>query len=234
MDRITRKKLKQDEFAEDVGLTLDYLTEHRQEAIRYGAIGLVALVIIVGLVYWFKHRGTERQAALTAALQVWQTPVGAPQEGQDTKPFATPDEKQKAVEKAFAEVASKYSGSREGAIAQYYLGAAAANSGKLAAAEVAFKEAIDSGDANYASLAKLALASVYKSEKRQAEGEKLLQSVIDKPTDFVSKEQATLALARYIAQTDPERARKLLTPLQSARPGISRLATSELASLPSR
>ena len=233
MDRITRKKLKQDEFAQDVGLTVDFLNEHRQETIRYGIAGLVAIVLIAGLFYWFRQRGAERQAALTTALQVWQIPVGPPQEGQD-KSFQTEQDKQKAVVKAFGEVAAKYSGSSEAAVAQYYLGSAAANSGKLAAAELAFKEVIDSGNATYASLAKLTLANVYRTEHRQADGEKLLQSLIEKPSDFVSKEEATIALARYVAPSDPERARKLLEPLRTARPAISRLAVSELNSLPSR
>ena len=234
MDRITRKKLKQDEFAQDVGLTVEFLNEHRPQALRYGVAGLVPVVLIVGLVVWFRHRDSERQAALTAALQVWQTPVGAPQEGSPRKPFPTDDEKQKAVLKAFSEVAAKHSGSNEAAVAEYYLGSSAANSGKLAAAEVAFKEVIDSGNVNYASLAKLALASVYQSEHRQADGEKLLQSLVDKPSDFVSQEQATIALARYVASTDPERARKLLTPLRTARPAISRLASEELSALSSK
>jgi predicted negative regulator of RcsB-dependent stress response len=233
VDRITRKKLKQDEFAQDVGLTVDFLNEHRQQAIRYGVAGLVAIVLILGGFAWFRHRGAERQAALGAALQVWRTPVGPPQEGQD-RSFQTEEEKQKAVQKAFGEVAAKYSGSNEGAVADYYLGAEAANSGKLAAAEAALKAVIDSGDAKFASLAKLTLASVYQSEHKQADGEKLLQSVIDKPTDFVSKEEATIALARYIAETDPVRARKLLEPLRTARPAISRLVTEELSALPSR
>ena len=234
MDRITRKKLKQDEFAQDVGLTVEFLNEHRPQALRYGVAGLAAVVLIVGLVVWFRHRGAERQGALTAALQGWQTQVGPGEDGMDRRPFPTEEAKQTAVLKAFSEVAAKYSGSNEGAVAEYYLGSSAANSGKLAAAEVAFKEVIDSGNANYASLAKLTLASVYQSEHRQGDGEKLLQSLIDSPSDFVSKEQATIALARYVAPTDPERARKLLTPLRTARPAISRLAAEDLNALPSK
>jgi tetratricopeptide (TPR) repeat protein len=231
--RISRKELKQDKFAEDVGLTVDFLSEHRQEAIKYGVALLVVIVLIAGLYYWFAHRRTERHAALTAALEVSQAPVGPPQEGQLTRSFPTEPEKQKAAMAAFGDVAAKYSGSDEAAVAQYYLGTAAVTGGKLAAAELAFKEAIDSGNANYGSLAKVALANVYKAERRQPEGEKLLQSLIDKPTDFVSKEEATIALARYIASSDPGRARKLLTPLQgSARPAISRIANGELSALP--
>ncbi len=231
MARITRKKLKQDEFAQDVGLTVEFLTDHRQEAIRYGVIGLVAIVIILGAWFWFARRSTERRAALSAAFDVMQTPVGPPQEGELTRPFATPQDREKAALAAFGNIAAKYSGSNEAAVALYYMGASSANDGKLAPAERAFKEVIDSGNANYASLAKLALASVYKAEHHQAEGEKLIQSVIDKPTDFVSADEATIALARYIAASDPKRALKLLAPLRTARPEISRIAATEMNSL---
>jgi tetratricopeptide (TPR) repeat protein len=234
VDRITRKKLKQDEFAEDFGQTVEFITEHRQQAIRYGVAALAAVVLIAGGSAWFHHRAGQRQAALVKAIEVYQTPVGPPQEGMTTKPFATEQDKQKAVIAALGDVAAKYSGSNEAAVAEYYLGAEAANSGKLPAAETAFREAIDSGNADYASLAKLALAQVYQSEGRQADAEKMVQSVIDKPTDFVSKEQATIALARLVAPVDPQRAHKLLEPLQTARPSIGRLATSELSELPSR
>jgi predicted negative regulator of RcsB-dependent stress response len=234
VDRITRKKLKQDEFAQDVGLTVEFFTEHRREAIRYGVAGLAAVILIAGVYFWSSHRSAQRETALAAALEVWQTPVGPAQEGQ-ARTFATQQNKDKAVFASFGDVAARYSGSNEGAMAQYYLGAMAVNSGKLAAAELAFKEVVDSGNANYAALAKLALASVYQAEHRQAEGEKLIQSVIDKPANFVSKEQATIALARYVAASNPDRARKLLAPLVTdPRQTIARTATQALGSLPSK
>src|SRR5260370_16457817 len=59
----------------------------------------------------------------------------------------------------------------------------------------------------YGSLAKLALAQLYGTQGKVAQGEKLIQSVIDHPTVLVSKEAAIIALAHLITPTDPGRAR---------------------------
>ena len=49
----------------------------------------------------------------------------------------------------------------------------------------------------------------------------MLRDLIAHPTIFVSKEQATITLARYLAPKKPAEARKLLDPLR-AEPGIGR------------
>jgi len=150
-----------------------------------------------------------------------------------SRTFPTEQEKTKAEVAAFSDVASKYSSSREGITAEYYLASTAADQGNLAGAEQALKEVIDSGDANYAALAKLSLASIYKSEGKTSEGEKLIRDVMQKPTEFVSKEQATIALAQYVAPSNPAEARKLLEPLlTSTRRAVTQAASTELASLP--
>jgi predicted negative regulator of RcsB-dependent stress response len=234
VDRITRKELKQDKFALEVGQTVEFFTEHRRQAIQWGAAALVVVLVVAGFFLWRSRQRKAREIALNVAVEIWQAPIGPQQGDPQARTFATQQDKDKAAIAAFSEVAAKYSGSREGTIAQYYLGAIAADQGKLAASEAALKEVIDSGDANYASLAKLSLADVYKAEGKQADGEKLLRSIIAKPTVFVSKEQATLALAKYLASSNPEEARKLLLPLRTERPAISRAAITELGSLPSK
>lgn len=231
MDRITRKELKQDKFAVEVTHAAGYLAEHRSEAVRYGIAGLVAIALIAGFFMWRSHESKARREALVSALEVRQAPVGPGQLDPSVRSFATEQEKTKAEIAAFSELASKYSGSTEGAQAQLYLGAIAADQGNLAGAEKAFKEVIDSGNANYASLARLSLAEIYKSQGKTAEGEQLLRALIAKPTDFVSKEQATIALARYLASTNPNEARKLLTPLIASRTAISRIAAEEMTAL---
>jgi hypothetical protein len=53
--------------------------------------------------------------------------------------------------------------------------------------------------------------------------------VIDHPTELVSKEAATIALARLVAPKDPARARKMLEPLRgNPRSSISRGALNAL------
>jgi predicted negative regulator of RcsB-dependent stress response len=232
VDRITRKGLKQDKFAVEVTHTVDFLAEHRTQAIRYGIAGLVVVVLLVGFFTWRSHEAAARRAALSAVLELRQAPVGPSQGDPLVRTFPTEQEKTKAVLAALSDVASKYSGTEDGTVAQFYLGTMAADQGNLAGAERALKEVIDSGGANYASLAKLSLAEIYKSEGKTSEGEKLLRSVVEKPSEFVSKEQATIALARYLAPTNPAEARKLLEPLRVVQRGaISRAAINELGSL---
>ncbi|MCX6625410.1 MAG: hypothetical protein NTY38_30995 [Acidobacteria bacterium] len=73
----------------------------------------------------------------------------------------------------------------------------------------------------------LALAQIYASQSKIADAEKLLRGLIEDPTVFVSKEQATISLAEILQRTRPDEARKLLEPLRgSARPAVSRAAIS--------
>ena len=63
-------------------------------------------------------------------------------------------------------------------------------------------------------------------------GRKLVQSLIDSPTTFVTKDQATIEMARLIMQEKPAEARKLLDPLKtSVRAAISQAAIGILGEL---
>ncbi|HWY46890.1 MAG TPA: tetratricopeptide repeat protein, partial [Bryobacteraceae bacterium] len=154
-----------------------------------------------------------------------------PQVNEFAVSFPTQAERDKAVNKAFTELAAKYPGTDEGLIAEFFLGTNAADQGKLAEADKRLKGVADSSTP-YSALAKVSLAQVYAAEGKQAEGEKLLQSLIDHPTPLVSKEAATILLGELIEPKDPQRARKLLEPLRSnPRSSISRVAISALSDL---
>ncbi|MFB3828731.1 MAG: tetratricopeptide repeat protein [Bryobacteraceae bacterium] len=234
MARITRKDLKTDKFALEVEHTVDFFEEHRREVLRYGAIALAVVLAILALWSWRRHQQAARGEALAQAIQVQEAPISgaAPPPGSGMITFPTQQAKDQAAQKEFGAVASKYSGSGEGLIAEYYLASIAADQGKIQDAEKRFKQVADSGEDRYASLAKLALARIYFATGRAAEGEKLLRGLIEKPTIFVSKEEAAIALARQLALTKPAEARKLLDPLRTSRPAVSQVAIqlySELA-----
>jgi len=93
------------------------------------------------------------------------------------------------------------------------------------------KPVAESGKDAYASQAKLSLAQIYDSMGRQADAEKLLRSLIDDPTILVSKEQATIALAKVLAKKNPAEARKLLEPLRAERGPVSRAALTALGEM---
>ena len=229
--RITRKELKTDKFALEVEHTVDFVTEHRSQLARYGSIAAAVVVLAIGIYYYMRHQHTVREQALGEAIQIQEAPVGPPNPGA-TITFPTEDAKRAAAIKVFTDLGAKYPGSDEGATARYYLGAIAADQGKMTEAEKLFQAAADSGDKNYASLARLSLAQVYFAEGRPADAEKLLRDLMDHPTVFVSKEQATILLAKGIAATKPAEARKLLEPLRTSAGAVSQVAINAVSELP--
>jgi TolA-binding protein len=141
-------------------------------------------------------------------------------------------EKSAAVSKAFTSVVDKYGSSDEGMIAHYYLGLIAGDAGNSAEAEKQYRTVADNASNDYASLAKLTLAELDRANGKLDEARKLVQSVIDKPTAFVSKDEATIEMARLLEQSKPDEARKLLEPLRtSMRTGVSQAAIGLLGEM---
>ena len=134
MDRLTRKELKTDKFALEVGHGVEYVTEHKQQVIRYGAIAAGVVVIALAAYGFLSYRAGVRDDALRAALQNQDATVGG--QSEEGRPsFPTQEAKDAAIKKSLTDVADKYPGSEEGEIARYYLGTMAADKGDLATAE---------------------------------------------------------------------------------------------------
>ncbi|MGI8742619.1 MAG: tetratricopeptide repeat protein [Bryobacteraceae bacterium] len=231
MDRLTRKELKSDRFALEVQHSVDYVSEHRRQLIRWVSIAAALAVVLVGVYLYREHQHALRQELLAKAFRIQNANVGQPG-NEFIQSYSTNAEKMQAANKAFTELTVRYPGTEEGDIAQYFLATAAADKGDIQESERRFKVVADSGNAGYASLAKLSLAQIYNSQGKEAEGEKLIRSVIDKPTVFVSKEEATIALARLMGPAKPQEARKLLEPLRaSERSAVSRAALTALSDI---
>ena len=60
----------------------------------------------------------------------------------------------------------------------------------------------------------------------------MLKDLIANPTAMVSKEQASITLAKGIAATQPEEARKLLLPIAGQASDIGQAAVTAMAELP--
>lgn len=233
MDRLTRKELKSDHFALEVQHGVQYVSGHRQQLIRWGGVAAGVILLVVAFLVYRNYQHTQRQDALREAIRISNANVGAPTPGNEMiLMFPTPEERNKALVKSLTNLLAKYPGTDEGILAQFQLAVNASDEGKTADAERRFKEVVDSGSAQYSSMAKLSLAQLYASEGKLADGEKLIQSVIDHPTILISKEAAIFALAELLAPTDPQRARKLVEPLRSSpRPNISGKAINFLSEL---
>lgn len=231
MARITRKELKSDKFALEVEHTFTFFEEHQKELIRYGGAAAAVALVIAGIMLYSRHEHNVREDALARAIQVQEAPVGPPSPGQNLN-FPTQEAKDEVALKAFQEVLNKYSGSDEGEIAEYYIGCIKADQGKLNEAEKSFKNVADKGSKDYASLAKFSLAQIYFADNLADQGENALRDLMAHPTIYVSKEQAAISLAGFLAQKKPAEARKLLDPLRSVQGPVGQRALQLYGELP--
>ncbi len=231
VSRITRKELKSDKFALAVEHTVPFFEEHQKEIVRYGAIAVAAAVLIVGFMVYRSHQHAQRQEALAQAIKVQEAPAGGVS-GNGGLAFPTQEAKDVEALRVFTELEHKYPGSAEAQIAEYYLGAIKADQGKLAEAEKSFQQVAQNGNADYSSLAKLSLAQIYFTDGRNSQAEAVLRDLMAHPTAFVSKDQATLMLARYLIIKNPAEARKLLDPLRTVPGTVGQVALTMAGELP--
>jgi len=224
VDRLTRHDLKTDKFVEEVGQTVHFLEAHKQQVIRYCGIALAVLGLAGAGYFFMKSRAADRQVAFYDALETYNARVMAEAPPEGVKAYKSESERQAAIEKDLGGLITKYSSSDEAAIATYLLGVNAADQGKLADAERYLKKAIDDAGKDYASLARQSLADVYATQGKTAEAEVQLRAVLASPTILVSKEQASLSLARILSKSKPEEAKKLLEPLRSSTGPVGRAA----------
>ncbi len=222
-----KEQLQHDQFTDAVSRTLDYVTLNRQKVTRWAIVAAVALAIAGGAFWYSSHRRSVREQDLQAAFSVLDAQVGPA--SQFGKSFPTQDAKTQASIKALSQVVAKDGGSREGLIAQYYRGTLRASQNDNKGAESDLKTVADSKSES-AVLAKIALAQLYAGEKRTAEAQQLLRSIVNKPTDLVSKAQAQILLAHLDESVNPQQAKNILQSLRGpdARPAVSR-AVSELS-----
>ena len=232
MKRLDRKKLKTDEFAQELGVTVDFLSKHKSESVRYGAIALALIVILGGTYIYMRHQATVRQEALADAMKLINAVVSPTPQPPNIN-FPTQAELDKAWTKAFTDLATNYRGHEEGAIAQIYLAAKQSDKGNLPEAEKLYKDVMDSAPKEYSAWARISLAQVYASEGKTQDARALMDYLIAHPTETISKEQATIELAEILTKSNPADARKLLQPLTTTtRPAVSRTAIELIGRLP--
>jgi predicted negative regulator of RcsB-dependent stress response len=230
VNRISRKELKSDPFATEVQHSLEYVTDHRSQVIRYGSIAVGIVVLAVAWFLYSQHQHTVRQDKMADVFRISDATVG-----ESANPFSlsfpTDQAKDQALVKALTDLA-QYSGSDEGTVAQFMLAAHAADKGNAQEAERRLRNVVDNGKGPYVSLAAVQLARIYGSQGKIADARALLQPIMDKPTVFVSKEEAELVLAKILGPTKPDEARKILDRLRGdQRPAISQTAVAEAGEL---
>ena len=88
------------------------------------------MILVAGIYFYRNHQATAREEALAQAMRVEDSQVS----NNPVPPnitFKTVEEKDQAWNKAFTDLATKYRGSREGAIGGIFLASKAADKGNL-------------------------------------------------------------------------------------------------------
>jgi tetratricopeptide (TPR) repeat protein len=225
VDKQEREYLKHDVFVEEVSHSIDYAAKHKKQLGLYLGIAVAVLAIAGGWWWWSDKQAAERRSALQNGLENQQAAVG-----QGSTPFlrsfATQELKDAEIIKSFTEIINKYPSSDEAAMGHYYIGITYADQGKLAEAEKEWQTVVDKGSKEYASLSRFALAQIYAKQGKIPQAEQHLRYLADNPTTLFSKENAQIELAKLIAATKPDEAKKILEPLRqlSTRNAVSRWA----------
>ncbi len=236
----TRHQLKQDTFSRvTIGAaerTAHWSVEHRNTLIIAGVAVVVILALVAGGWYYLSAQNEKASLEMTQGVRTLEAqlrPVGSPPQP-GVPSFTSAKERAEAAKKQFQEIIDKYPHTRSADMARYFLGVTSATEGDNAAAEANFKAVASTGNRELASIAKLALATLYGNTNRVKEAESLYQELINKPTTSVSKVTAQLQLAElYQSSNRPLDAKRLYEQIKKDNPSTEagQLATQKLAEL---
>ncbi len=236
----TRHQLKEDRFSRvTLGAaekTAHWSVEHRNTlAIAVVVVALIAAGAVGG---WYYLSAQDEKASfdMSQALRTLQAqlqPAGTPAQP-DIPSFTSAKERAAAAHNQFQAVVDKYPHTRTADMARYFLGVTSVSAGDNATAEKQFKEVASNGNKELASVAKLALASVYGNTNRPKDAEAIYKELTNKPTASVSKVTAELQLAElYQNNNQPLDAKRLYEQIKKDTPTTEagQLATQKLAEL---
>lgn len=199
------------------------------------AIGVVALLVIVGVFAFFSsHRSEAASNALAEAMQTYDAPIATPEQPvpPGTRSFTSLEERAKAANAQFAAVADKYGSTDAGRNALYLQGVTAMQAGQNASAEALLKKSGDSWNHDIATLSQMALAGLYRSTARESLAVELYNKVIAKPSTLVPAGLAQLELAdMYSANGKAAEAKKIYAQIKDKDPksASAEIATQKLS-----
>ena len=232
MPGYTRHQLKHDAVTDATQETFSWALGHKRNLAGAGIVLAVIVAALAAAWFYFDRQNEQASMALGQAVRTFDRPLRTA--GQEPPPdiqtFGSSAERGREAEKQFRAVAEKYPHTRSGEIARYLAGVAAMDAGDTATAERELKAAADSHNDDFSSLAKMALAALYRSTKRDAEALAVYNQLADHPTTAVSKAMALLAKAELLERTSPAEAARVYQQIRAEDPTgpIGRLAEQRL------
>ena len=233
---ILRKDLKKDEIREKIVSGVESVASHQQALWIVVTAALVVALAVFGWNSYARRQTAKASAALDDAMKIFQARIRAPGEPADPAEVTYLDEKNKFTdaEKKFLVVADQYGRTKPGQMARYYAALSEVQLKQYGEAEKNLGQVVSGGDENLAGLAKFQLAEVYQRENKGSQAVDLYKQLSDKPSVFVPKPMAMLALADYYRKTDPAQATKLYNQVKLEFPDAAQEAEQGLELLNSK
>lgn len=198
----TRHQLKQDRFSKATiqvaEKTVHWSVEHKNKVIAGAIVVIVLVTVALGGWYYLQRQDEKASVDFGKATQVLDMPVrpaGMPPQPEYPS-YASTQERATEARKQFQAVIGRYPHTRSADFSHYFVGVTSAELGDNATAERELKTVAGYHKEALASLAKLALASVYRNTNRVKDAVDLYQQLIAKPTSTVSKAAAEIELAQ--------------------------------------
>ena len=217
MDHQTKVALKNDQFINTTEHGIEWANQNRRQVIVTGSAVLAAILVVIACAAIYHSRSEAASTAFGAAMQAYQTPLAAPgqQVPPGTKTYATINDRAKAANDLFNQVADKYGMTPGGKNARYFAGLTYLEEGQNGPAEDTLKKVSGGWDKDLAALAKLSLANLYRQTNRDPQAIDLYNELTAKPTATVPAGTAQLQLAElYTAENKPDQARKIYAQLK--------------------
>jgi len=217
VDQQTRQALKHDQFIDTTQHGLEWASENRRSLILVGSIVAVLIAIVAVAAVIFSHRSEQASNAFGEAMLAYQSPIAAP--GQQIPPgvktYPSGSERAKAANQLFVKVADNYGMTPSGKLSRYFAGLTYVESGQNGPAESTLKQVAGGWNGDLASLAKLALAQLYRQTGRDAQAIEVYNDLTAHPSSAVPAGTAQLELAGlYEAENKPEMAKKIYAQLK--------------------
>lgn len=233
---ILRKDLKKDEIREKLVSGFESVASHQQALWVGVAAALVVVLAVFGWNTYARRQTAKASAALDDAMKIFQARIRPAGEPADPVEVTYLDEKNKYTDadKKFLQVANDFGRTKPGQMARYYAALSEVQLKQYAQAEKNLNQVISGGDENLAGLAKFQLADVYRQENKGAQAVDLYKQLSDKPSIFVPKPMAMLALADYYRKADPAQAAKLYNQIKQEFPDAAQDAEQGLELLNSK
>lgn len=218
----TRQSLKQNHFITTTGGGgLALTTENRRSIIVTTSILLAVIVLGVLAAVIYNVRSSSASTAFGEAMEIYQSPIDIA--GQPPTPgvksYPSLAARAKEAQGKFAYVADKYGMLQDGRNALYFEGLTQLDQGQTQTAENTLNKVAGSWHKELASLAKFALADLYRQTGRDSKAIDLYNELTAKPTDSVPAASAQMQLAElYTTAGKTDQAHKIYAQLKDEDP----------------